>query len=270
MKLGMINDWNEAAFVYAAAKKLEFLEFDVNHYCPADEFAAKTDDIIKWSKKYGVAVGAIGRWGEGRIDADGGANENGYKSDLTLIEAAAKVGCPVYICGVNYIESKGYDENVEMAAGYLNKLVKFGKDRGVKIAVYNCSWNNFVVDGEAWSKILPRVEGLGIKYDASHAMGRNSDIFVELRDYGKHIYHCHVKGVIKIEGHEYDNPPAGLDMIPWGAVMDMLYANRYTGGLSIEPHSSKWSGRRGEWGIDFTINYMRQFLMPNELDEIWD
>jgi sugar phosphate isomerase/epimerase len=270
MRLGIIRYWNEASFVYAEAKKLEFLEFDVNHDYPADNFAAQTDNINNWIKRYGVPVQAIGRWGETRINPDGSVNENGHKSDLTLIESAAKIGCPFYMCGVNYTESKSYDENIETAVNYLSELVKFGKEKGVKIAVYNCDWSNFIVNPKAWEKILPRVEGLGIKFDPSHSMGRNADYFAELRDFAKYICHFHVKGVVKIEGREYDNAPAGLDMIPWGAVMDMLYANRYTGGLSIEPHSSKWRGRRGEWGIDFTINYMRQFLMPNELDGLWD
>ena len=269
MKLGIINHWNENGFKYAASKNLDFLEFCVNHDCIADEFAAQTDHIIKWSKEYNVKVGSIGRWGETRINADGTVNESGYKSDLTLIEAAAKIGCPVYNCGVNYTESKSYDENIRIAVAYFTDLVKFGKEKGVKIAVYNCDWANFVVNPKAWEKVLPQVEGLGIKYDLSHAAYRNDDYFAELRDYGKYVYHAHIKGVVKIEGNVYDDAPAGLDMIQWGAVMDMLYTNKYTGGLSIEPHSSKWHGRRGEWGIDFTIKYMRQFLMPDELDEAW-
>ena len=271
MKLGIINYWHEPGFVYAAAKNLDFLEFDVNHDYPSEKFAEQTDNIINWSKRYGVAVGAIGRWGETRINPDGnGFNDVGYKSDLSLIESAAKVGCPVYVCGVNYVESKSYEENIETAIAYLSELVKFGKEKGVKIAVYNCSWNSFVVNPKAWSKILPHVKDLGIKYDPSHTLGRDDDMFAELRDYGKYVYHFHVKGFIKIEGREYDNPPAGLDMIQWGAVMNMLYANGYKGGLSIEPHSSKWRGRRGEWGVDFTIKYMKQFLMPDELDQLWD
>lgn len=270
MKLGIIGYWNEAGFAYAAAKNLSFLEFCVNGGSSADDFAAKTDDLIKWIARYGVSVASMGRWGETRINADGTVNEAARKSDLTLIESAAKIGCPVYNCGVNYTESKSYEENIEIAVEYLTELVKFGKEKGVKVAVYNCDWSNFVFNPKAWSAILPRVEGLGIKYDPSHSMGRNADYFAELRDYGKYIYHFHVKGVVKIEGRDYDNAPAGLDMIPWGAVMDMLYTNRYTGGLSIEPHSSMWRGRRGEWGIDFTIRYIRQFLMPDELDGLWN
>ena len=268
MKLGIISNWNEAAFKYAAEKKFDFLEFCVNHDCIADEFAALTDNLIKWSKESGVSVGSIGRWGETRINADGTVNENGRKSDLTLIEAASKIGCPVYNCGVNYIESKSYDENIGIAVAYLTELVKFGKEKGVKIALYNCSWNSFVVEPKAWEKIMPRVDGLGIKYDLSHAFDRKSDYLAELRDWGKYVYHFHVKGILDIDGKVYDNPPAGLDLVPWGAVINMLYANKYTGGLSLEPYSRYWRGKRGDWGIDFTIKHLKQFLMPNELDEL--
>jgi len=266
MKLGIISAWDEAGFISAAARKLDFVEFCVNHTIAADEFAALTDNLNKWSKKHGVAVGSMGRWGEMRINEDGTVNETARKSDFTLVEAAAKIGCPVYNCGVNYIESKSYDDNIEIAVAYLTELVTFGKEKGVKIALYNCNWNSFVISPKAWEKVLPRVEGLGIKYDLSHTVERNGDYFAELRDYGKYVYHFHIKGVLQIDGRIYDSPPAGLDLVPWGAVINMLYVNGYTGGLSLEPHSKYWSGKRVEWGIDFSIKYLKQFLMPNELD----
>lgn len=270
MRLGIIRHWNEEGFVYASKKGLDCLEFCINDDEAAADFLLRAGDIRKWAEQYGIPVASAGRWSGMRVNPEGMINEAAKQSDKELIEAAAKIGCPVFNCGVNYAQSKSYDENIEIAAAYLGELVECGKENGVKVAAYNCSWDNFVTNPEAWSKILPRVEGLGIKYDPSHAAEANRDYLAELRDFGKYVRHVHIKGVVKIDGHVYDNAPAGLDMIPWGAVMDLLYANRYAGALSIEPHSSYWSGRRGEWGIDFTIKYMRQFLMPNELDEAQD
>ncbi|MCL2815347.1 MAG: sugar phosphate isomerase/epimerase [Oscillospiraceae bacterium] len=270
MKLGIIKDWNEESFAYASKKGLDFLEFCVNDDGAAADFLPKTEDIKKWAAQYKIPAGSLGRWSGMRICPDGSINEAAKQSDLALIGAAAKIGCPVFNCGVNYVNSKSFDENIDTAAAYLAELVQYGQQKGVKVAVYNCSWDNFVTSPEAWSKILPRVEGLGIKYDPSHAAEGNRDYLAELRDFGKYVRHVHIKGVVKIDGHVYDNAPAGLDMIQWGAVMDMLYTNRYTGGLSIEPHSGYWTGRRGEWGIDYTIKYMRPLLMPDELDEVWN
>ena len=69
-----------------------------------------------------------------------------------------------------------------------------------------------------------------------------------------------------IDGEHYDDAPAGLDGINWGAHMDLLYTKNYNGVLSIEPHSSYWRGTKGEWGIDFTINYMRPYVMPDNYE----
>ena len=53
------------------------------------------------------------------------------------------------------------------------------------------------------------------------------------------------------------------DMTNWGAVMDMLYTKGYDGMLSIEPHSEYWQDAKGAWGIDFTIQYIRPYVMPD-------
>ena len=50
--------------------------------------------------------------------------------------------------------------------------------------------------------------------------------------------------------------------------MNILYTQGYNGMLSIEPHSGYWKGAMGQWGIDFTIRYIRSMLMPDDLGEI--
>lgn len=50
-----------------------------------------------------------------------------------------------------------------------------------------------------------------------------------------------------------------LDVTNWGALLAILYAQEYQGGLSIEPHSVTWQGDLGEKGIDFAINYIKRF-----------
>ncbi|MBO7222705.1 MAG: hypothetical protein J6V70_01055, partial [Kiritimatiellae bacterium] len=58
-----------------------------------------------------------------------------------------------------------------------------------------------------------------------------------------------------------DDPPAGLDMINWPAILGLLYAAKYDGTLSIEPHSNTWKGDLGERGLDLTIKYMKSLLV---------
>ena len=59
----------------------------------------------------------------------------------------------------------------------------------------------------------------------------------------------------------------GLDQVNWGAFFSMLYTKGYNGMVSLEPHSSYWQGPLGEWGVDFSINYARQFIMPDSYEE---
>ena len=52
-----------------------------------------------------------------------------------------------------------------------------------------------------------------------------------------------------------------LAMFLFPTEMAILYKFGYDGGLSIEPHSSVWKGDLGERGIDYTIRFMKQYLI---------
>ena len=145
-----------------------YIEFCINVGQNAFEHAARAEEIAGYSKKYGVAVSSIGRWGTERLLPDGTVNDEEYRSDLALIDMAAAVGCPVFVCGCNGVKEMSFIDNALLAADYFQKLVDYGAARGVKIAVYNCDWGNVIFDRRGWDIVLPKVEGLGIKYDTSH------------------------------------------------------------------------------------------------------
>ncbi len=266
MKLGIINGWSEGCIKYVHDKGLEAVEFCVNHNYDSDEFLAQAEAIKGYSEKYNVAVGSMGRWGSIRIDENGKVIPKALQDDKNIITAASIIGCPVFNCGVNYVEGLSFHENCKIAIDYFRTLIDFAKDKNVKIATYNCDWNNFVIEPKAWGAILFAVPELGIKYDPSHCLNRGGNYLAEMRDWGDRFYHFHLKGRVEIDGEGYDDAPAGLDMIKWPAVMDILYTKDYNGMLSIEPHSHYWRGKKGQWGIDFTINYFKPFVMPENYE----
>ncbi len=269
LNLGMINSWDEGGFKDCHDRGLHHVEFTVNYYCDANAFAASVPDMLEWSKKYDVKVSSMGRWGEQIQNEDGTLNEELFKNHLTLIEAAGKLGCPVYNCGINYADKRTFTQNCAFAIEQLRKLVEFGKEHNVKIAVYNCSWYNFIYDEQTWQIILPAVPGLGIKYDISHCLerGADNDFMKEMADWGEYFYHFHLKGCMYVDKQHYDDPPIGLDDVNWGAVFGMLYIKEYRGMVSIEPHSGYWQGGKGSWGVGFSIKYAQQFLMPDGYEE---
>lgn len=263
MKLGIINGWSEESFAYVAEKKLEFIEWCVNNRNDTAVIENDIENIKARIKKYNVPIASVGSWGHDRIDPKtGGTSETEYSCDARLVDICEKIGCPVFVTGVNRVETMTLLDNVNAAVAYLKKITAFASSKGVKVAVYNCGWNNFVCEPKIWDLVLPNVPGLGIKYDTSHCIGRGGDYLKETRDYGDKFYHIHIKGTLNVDGKHFDDPPAGLDQTNWGAFMDVLYSQNYKGGLSIEPHSKVWNGERSSWGVDFTIDYMRKLVIP--------
>lgn len=263
MKLGIIGKWSEENFAYVKSLGLEFIEFCYNVGRDTAAFTAIVPELKKWSEQYGVPVGSMGRWGSTRVLPSGEPNEAELASDFALIDAAGELGCPVFNCGVNAVEGASFEQNVAFAAGYLGRLLERGREKGVRIAIYNCDWGNFLFDKRGWDAIFPLLPELGIKYDTSHCINREGDPLAEMLEYGDKILHFHVKGTLRVAGKHVDDPPAGLDQTPWGAVFDLLYLHNYDRTLSIEPHSSVWkTGERGEWGVKFTRDYVRRFIIP--------
>lgn len=258
MKLGRIAWFEENDFRSAKERGMAFIEIDVNDR--AQEFLDNVETIRERSLRYEMPVGAVGRWGSDRICKDG-IREEELELEYKLIDAASLLECGVYITGCNKVEELSYYENCTLAISYFEKLIAYGKEKGVKIAVYNCRWNNFVCDPMAYTVIMGYLKDLYIKYDPSHCIYAGGDYLKEARDWGDRFLHVHLKGSLVVDGERYDDPPAGMDQTNWGAFLAILYAKGYDKGLSIEPHSANWTGELGEKGIDATIRYFRNLLL---------
>ncbi len=261
MTLGMIEYWSEEGFKHLHDLGLHAVEFCYNDGNNPDDLIALIPDIKKWSEQYDVKVLSIGRWGADKIADDGTIIEEELQNTYKLIDVCAELGCPVFNTGVNEVEGKSFFDNCDYAVEFLSKACAYAKEKGVKVACYNCDWSNFVREPKAWLAIMSRVRDLGIKYDPSHCINSGSGKYLEeINDWADRIYHFHIKGTININGDHVDDPPAGLDMIDWRQIMGLLYEYKYDGMLSIEPHSGTWQGELGEWGIKLTIDYISKMV----------
>lgn len=257
MKLGMISPSLDAAGIQRIkALGLDYAEFDVN----ADDISyLNRAEIRKALSETGVKLGAVGRWGRDRITADGSICAKEQKDEFDLIDMCAELGCPVYITGCNYVDGLSYYQNVSAAIAYFQSLIDYAAGR-VKLCVYNCSWNNYVNKPHEWDIINDHLKALGIKFDPSHTVNGGRDYLSEAALYGANFDHVHLKGTLNIDGRHIDDPPAGMDMINWGALLSILRKYNYQGMLSIEPHSATWQGELGEQGLKYTIDYFKKLL----------
>lgn len=264
MRLGMINGWDDASIREVREKGLSHVEFCMNTKWEGIDLLKEAPEIAARLKRHGVACGAVGRWGEGRIDDDGKIIQKGLTHDKHIIDVAATIGAPVFNVGSNVAKNLSFDENLEATAAYLREIIDYATAKGIKVALYNCSWGNFAYDSRTWVPLLKEFPALGLKYDPSHSIRRGGDYLAEMRDFSKYFYHFHIKGTMDIGGVPYDDPPAGMDDIKWGPVFNLLYTNGYKGMVSLEPHSGRWSDAMDQWGVDFSIRYISQFIMPED------
>lgn len=265
MKLGIINGYDQAAFERVKNMGLEFIEICRNYTDESNDFVANVESVKENIAKYNIPIQSVGRWNP-NVNISGKLDEAEMKSIEDLLDAAIAVKSPVFVCGINYAEDISLFKNYCIAVEYFGKIIERAKasGSGIKVAVYNCDWNNFVHSDAVWDVVLGELPELWIKYDCSHAMNRGQDYLSEINKWGERIAHFHIKGTVKTAySRRIDDPPAGMDDINWPAVFAILYARGYKDGLSIEPHSATWRGdsELGKKGIEYTIDFIRKFML---------
>lgn len=258
MKLGMINSFENKSFDFIKDNNLEFLEICLNYDQDCNNFIAAKENIKENISRTGIPVQSVGRWNH-QINKGGKLDKEKLKLYLDTLDTAKEIGSSVFVCGINYDDTVSKYKNYTAAIELFGTLIE--KAGETKIAVENCEWNNFIVNPEDWEIVIGELPGLSIKYDCANAYNRGSDYLREINDWGEHISHFHIKGTTHAGPKPVDDPPAGMDDIKWGSVFSVLYARRYDGGLSIEPHSAVWQGELGCGGIKFTQNYIKQFII---------
>lgn len=261
MKLGIISGFDAGSFDYVKSLGLSFIESCRNDDGEAQSFIDNAASIKENIARTGIPIASVGRWNSSPNDG-GKYNEQQMNLQYALMDAAIEVGSPVFVCGCNYDNGISLFRNYSFAVDYFGKLIEHAGGR-IKVAAYNCDWNNFVCSERQWEVVLGELPQLGIKFDCSHSINRGEDYLRALSNWGDRIYHFHVKGTARVNGRGVDDPPAGMDGTCWGNVFAILYARGYEGGLSIEPHSHTWRAGSdlGNKGIGFTIRYISQFIL---------
>lgn len=270
MKLGMICEnmkdcYGPVAFDAVGKYGLDFIEVCCNFDKDYEEFISKTKETKKLVDETGITIGSVGRWNL-KANQGGVIVQSELDKNIRLMNAAVEVGSPVFVCGCNYDESVSRYKNFGAAIDYFTKITEEAKKLGIKAATYNCSWANFVNHSSAWEIVLEEVPDLYIKYDPSHAFGRPAHCeylpyLEEMNRWLHKIVHIHIKGAAHLHGDCIDDPPAGMDQIDWNTIFVLLYKFGYDGGLSIEPHSDVWQGELGDKGVQFTIDFMRKYIL---------
>lgn len=260
MRLGLISDYSANGFDKVKSMGFQFIELCCNNAEESKALVAKKEDIKEQIARTGIDVSCIGRWNHD-LNRDGKIDPEKMEDYFALLDTSIELGAKTFNCGINYDNSISYFKNCVNAIEFFSALVKRAQGSDTKVAVQNCGWNNFVKSPEEWKIILGEVDGLYIKYDASHGYHRGEDYLPQLSDWCERVAHIHIKGITKAGSRPVDDPPAGMDDINWPSIFAILYSRGYDGDLSIEPHSPVWRGELADKGIEFTKKYISQFIV---------
>jgi sugar phosphate isomerase/epimerase len=183
-----------------------------------------------------------------------------------VIEAAAMLEVPVVGTFIGKDKNKTVPQNLDDYAKIWPSIVKFARERGVKIGIENCpmlfsydEWPggvNLASTPAIWRKmweIIPD-DNFGLNLDPSHLILQMIDYERVVREFANRIFHVHAKdlhidreglynnGVLS-QGMGWQVPRLpGLGDMDWGKFFAALTAIRYDYVVSIEHEDRVYEG----------------------------
>jgi len=184
-----------------------------------------------------------------------------------VIDAAALVmDEPIVGTFVGRDKDKTIEENFELFKEIWPPIVKYARDKGVKIAIENCpmifsndEWpggNNLAFSPAIWRKMFEIIpdDNFGLNLDPSHLIWLMIDYERVVREFKDRIFHVHAKDLeIDREGL-YENGTLSLGMgwqiprlpglgeVDWADFISALYRFGYDYVISIEHEDRKFEG----------------------------
>lgn len=200
------------------------------------------------------------------LDPDADAREAANGHLRRVIEAAQRLDVEVVGTFVGRDQHRSVDESFEDFRRVWPPLVRFARERGVKVAIENCpmifsgdEWpggRNLAYSPALWRRMFESVpdENFGLNFDPSHLVWQFIDYTRAVREFGPRIFHVHAKdmevdrdglyeqGVMSLGvGWQVPRLP-GLGEVRWDRFLSALYAAGYDWVVSIEHEDRRFEG----------------------------
>jgi sugar phosphate isomerase/epimerase len=218
----------------------------------------------------------------------------GYLEHLKkVIDTASLLGVELVGTFVGGRPDKTPKENIEEIGKVFPDILKYAKDKNVKIMIENCPMENWVKFGlpgnyayspELWDALFNEVnyDNFGLNLDPSHLYWLGIDYLKAVKDFKSKIFHAHAKDTeILVEGRnqfglfgkQVDPTPwksgwwryrmPGLGQIDWQKFISTLQENGYDYVLSIEHEDPVWEGsvEKVKAGLQLGHKHLSQFVV---------
>ena len=237
----------------------------VTHINVTELDKAQAKDIRKMLDGYGLTISSLGYY-PNPLHPEAEHRETVIGHLKKVIEAAGMLEVPVVGTFVGKDKNKTVPQNLEDFAKIWPPIVKFAKERGVKIAIENCpmifsydEWpggNNLASTPAIWRKmweIIPD-DNFGLNLDPSHLILQMIDYERVVREFAGKIFHVHAKDLhidwegvynhgVLAQGMGWQVPRLpGLGDMDWGKFFAALTAVGYDYVVSIEHEDRAFEG----------------------------
>jgi sugar phosphate isomerase/epimerase len=200
------------------------------------------------------------------LDPDAAAREAANGHLKRVIEAAQRLEVEVVGTFVGRDQHRSVRENLTDVQHVWPPLVRFARERGVKIAIENCpmifsddEWpggRNLAYSPALWRQLFELIpdENFGLNFDPSHLVWQFIDYTRAVREFASRIFHVHAKdmevdrdglydhGVMSLGvGWQVPRLP-GLGEVRWDRFLAALYAIGYDWVVSIEHEDRRFEG----------------------------
>jgi sugar phosphate isomerase/epimerase len=267
MRVGFIARPVLEDFEFAALKSFPCVELNIFEDLSPLERAG---EIRNWRQKYCVDLSTVALFGRNYLSADAGERQRSLDALHRVIDFAEAVGAPIVTAGAGANPALSAEERLQQTLDVLGPAVERTRSLGMRFALYNCHWENWISGPEAWEAVFRGLPDAGIKFDPSHPAYAGEDWASQLAAWGHKVIHVHAKDTVFVNGKPLEDVPAGLGDTQWGRLFALLYHHGYAGDINIEPHSRTWQGDRLHAGILLARRHLEQFLLPQATATVRD
>jgi len=215
--------------------------------------------------RYNLEISSLAYY-PNNLDPDPAAREAANSHLHRVIEAAQRLGVEVVGTFVGRDQHRTVDESFEDFRRVWPPIVRFARERGIKVAIENCpmifsddEWpggRNLAYSPALWRRMFEIVpdENFGLNFDPSHLVWQFIDQTRALREFAPRIFHVHAKdmevdrdglyehGVMSLGmGWQVPRLP-GLGEVRWDRFLSTLYAIGYDSYVSIEHEDRRFEG----------------------------
>lgn len=291
MRIGFISGYSQERIGFMSKHGFGCVELAVGpdaDFLPGkDGWKDKAAGVKAAYDAAGIRISCLAGFYVNHMDADPAVAKRHAEHVRNVILLAEHIKVPVVGGFAGRIVNEDLEKSLPKFKEIWGEHARFAEGHGVKIAFEHCPMGQFhspfggincVATPAMWEKCFDAVpsEVLGIEWDASHLMCQLIDPVLNVRQYGKRIYHIHAKDA-KIYRDIMDrygiyHPGAiehcfvGLGDADWAAIVKELLRVGYKGDLNIEGwHDSVYRDHENgpkleDAGLLVSLRHLSQFV----------